>query len=371
MNARLIIVATAIAAGLGAGAFRASAEFEVSAGISIHSTTDFDAPLASLGAWVNVPRYGHCWRPSGVAADWRPYCEGHWEWTDCGWYWVSDEPWGWACCHYGSWVDDPDYGWVWLPGTEWAPAWVNWRIGNGYIGWAPCGPQGFRVAPGAFVFVNSGHFGDPIRLDSVMVNNTGIYNRTRPTGSERRETRSFGGHNQTVMVNNGPAVNGVEKATGRKFSAVSVTDAARQTTEAIPDSVKRQIAAPQKERNAPTAKENAPGVQERQAAPPEGNRAPEQTPHAESQQRPVVPPQEATPRNQQAAPPPPPSQRTLSPQNGRQSQREQHPKAPQQPPAGAPTHPTAPPPGNGNGNGNGNGPDNGGGKRQDDHGPGQ
>src|SRR5262245_45756193 len=119
---------------------RASAEVRFSAGIEIHSAADFYDPLTPYGEWVQVRSYGRCWRPTYITeTDWRPYAVGHWEWTDCGWYWVSDEPWAWACYHYGSWVFDPPYGWVWAPGTEWAPAWVVWRESPEYIGWAPCG----------------------------------------------------------------------------------------------------------------------------------------------------------------------------------------------------------------------------------------
>ena len=28
---------------------------------------------------------------------------GRWDWTDDGWYWVSEDPWSCACYHYGSW----------------------------------------------------------------------------------------------------------------------------------------------------------------------------------------------------------------------------------------------------------------------------
>src|SRR5205814_6988424 len=117
----------------------------------------FEAPLAAQGSWVEVQSYGRCWRPAGVAVEWCPYCHGQWVWTDCGWYWASDEPWGWACYHYGCWVYDPVYAWIWVPGTEWAPAWVSWRLGGGYIGWAPLPPRGFAVSLGApqFVFVET------------------------------------------------------------------------------------------------------------------------------------------------------------------------------------------------------------------------
>jgi hypothetical protein len=75
-----------------------------------------------------------------VESGWRPYSDGHWVWTDDGWYWASDEPWAWATYHYGRWYCDDYYGWVWMPGYEWAPAWVEWRYGGDYVGWAPLSP---------------------------------------------------------------------------------------------------------------------------------------------------------------------------------------------------------------------------------------
>jgi hypothetical protein len=104
--------------------------------------------LSPYGEWMNLPNYGHVWRPAHVAADWRPYYYGRWEWTDEGWLWVSDEPWGWAAYHYGRWAYDQYNGWVWVPGYQWAPAWVTWRYSPDYIGWAP-------LAPGFSVFVSS------------------------------------------------------------------------------------------------------------------------------------------------------------------------------------------------------------------------
>ena len=144
------------------GISRALADLEVSASVQIHAKAEFDAPLGAHGTWVEIGSYGRCWHPAGVAVAWRPYCSGEWVWTDCGWYWQSEEPWGWACYHYGYWVEDPAYGWVWVPGVEWAPAWVSWRVGGGYVGWAPMAPPGFffaaRPRAEAFVFVGSVHF---------------------------------------------------------------------------------------------------------------------------------------------------------------------------------------------------------------------
>ncbi len=96
--------------------------------------------LSPYGSWQVVPSYGEVWVPR-VSPWWRPYTEGHWVLTDDGWTWIADEPWGWAPFHYGRWYFDARWGWAWVPGRVWAPAWVAWRSGDGYVGWAPLPPQ--------------------------------------------------------------------------------------------------------------------------------------------------------------------------------------------------------------------------------------
>ncbi|HSN89851.1 MAG TPA: DUF6600 domain-containing protein [Anaeromyxobacteraceae bacterium] len=100
----------------------------------------FEHSLAPYGQWLVLAPYGRIWRPTRVSAGWRPYLHGYWVWTDDGWFWTSEEPWGWATYHYGRWVLDATLGWVWVPGYDWAPAWVAWRWGGGYVGWAPLLP---------------------------------------------------------------------------------------------------------------------------------------------------------------------------------------------------------------------------------------
>lgn len=112
----------------------------------------FRSTLSSHGEWYPSARYGNVWRPR-VAAGWRPYYYGAWLWTDEGWYWESSEPFAWAVYHYGRWVFDPAWGWVWVPGYQWAPAWVTWRFGVDVVGWAPLGP-------GVSVFVTTYPFHD-------------------------------------------------------------------------------------------------------------------------------------------------------------------------------------------------------------------
>jgi hypothetical protein len=105
---------------------------------SNNAVGDFYDPLLPYGQWVLMPDNTWAWEPYNISVDWKPYTLGHWVYTDYGWTWVSDEPWGWACFHYGRWDYDNDYGWVWYPGLEWAPAWVVWRTNDDWIGWAPC-----------------------------------------------------------------------------------------------------------------------------------------------------------------------------------------------------------------------------------------
>lgn len=96
--------------------------------------------LSSDGEWFEDPSYGTCWTPYDMSADWRPYYDGRWEYTDYGWSWASNERFGWATYHYGRWIFDDSYGWVWVPGNEWAPAWVAWRYSDNWVGWAPLPP---------------------------------------------------------------------------------------------------------------------------------------------------------------------------------------------------------------------------------------
>jgi hypothetical protein len=103
----------------------------------------FYTSLAPYGTWVDLPEYGWCWRPTVAVVDttWRPYLHGgRWVYSDCGWYWHSYYSWGWAPFHYGRWHLRTGYGWVWVPDTCWGPAWVTWRHGGGYYGWAPLPP---------------------------------------------------------------------------------------------------------------------------------------------------------------------------------------------------------------------------------------
>lgn len=100
--------------------------------------------LQPYGNWVHHGRYGYVWAPR-VDRSFVPYrTNGYWINTEYGNTWVSDYNWGWAPFHYGRWFYDDFYGWMWAPDTVWGPAWVVWRSGGGYYGWAPLMP-GFGI----------------------------------------------------------------------------------------------------------------------------------------------------------------------------------------------------------------------------------
>lgn len=108
-----------------------------------YSYQTFYDDLAPYGSWYESPDYGYVWQPSVYMSDssWRPYTRGSWANCDAGWAWVSEEPFGWACYHYGRWAQCRNRGWIWVPGDQWAPAWVSWRKNDDYVGWCPLPPE--------------------------------------------------------------------------------------------------------------------------------------------------------------------------------------------------------------------------------------
>ena len=74
--------------------------------------------LDSYGTWYDDRTWGWVFVPN--TANYQPYTNGHWKFTDYGWTWISADPWGWATDHYGRWVWANR--WVWAPDTKWGPA---------------------------------------------------------------------------------------------------------------------------------------------------------------------------------------------------------------------------------------------------------
>jgi len=200
----------------------------------VYDVSYFYRPLAPYGDWVNVAPYGWVWIPYNVSPDWRPYSEGRWIYTEYGWTWMSYEPWGWATYHYGRWYYDPWYGWVWVPGTQWAPAWVAWRWGGGWVGWAPLPPQ-YAVRPGvsfsnptalgpqvfrrfAWCFVEARQFYNPNLRPYIArsVRNVNLVNLTQDVTRYNYQSNNY--------INIGIDLRNIERATGRSIEKYRIVD---------------------------------------------------------------------------------------------------------------------------------------------------
>lgn len=94
------------------------------------------------GEWINDEYLGTVWRPAEndhyPSGRWAPYVYGHWTVFAGQVYWVPDEVWGWVPYHLGIWHWDAVKGWLWIPGSAFAAAWVDWAIcDGGYCLWSP------------------------------------------------------------------------------------------------------------------------------------------------------------------------------------------------------------------------------------------
>src|SRR5438874_5408122 len=66
------------------------------------SYSTFYAKLERYGVWRETSNYGYVWQPREAeqSRNWHPYTYGRWVYTDAGWTWISEEPFGWAAYHY-------------------------------------------------------------------------------------------------------------------------------------------------------------------------------------------------------------------------------------------------------------------------------
>lgn len=228
---RLLLAVALIALGLAAVAPKAEA-----ADVSIDF---FYNNLSSGGSWIEAGDYGYCWQPAVAVSNssWRPYSDGYWAYTDVGWTWVSYEDFGWATYHYGRWARLHDRGWVWVPGTEWGPAWVSWRTGSDYVGWAPIPPRygrgasevvyegrpigsrvdiDFDIGPAYYNFVNVRYFGDPVlreRLYEPSQNVTYIGETVNVTNIT---------YNNSMVYNYGPNYNTLSAYSARPIQRLAL-----------------------------------------------------------------------------------------------------------------------------------------------------
>ena len=189
---------------------------DTSGNVATASYSTFYRKLDPYGVWRETSSYGYVWQPREAerSRSWRPYANGRWIYTDAGWTWISEEPFGWATYHYGRWTRLRDIGWVWVPGDEWASAWVSWRKSNDYVGWAPLPPEArfdrragihnwadnyYDIGPNQYCFVPTNQFGAP-RVETALVpaqrNVTIITQTTNVTNIT---------YSNTTIINQGPS----------------------------------------------------------------------------------------------------------------------------------------------------------------------
>ncbi|MFL6263167.1 MAG: DUF6600 domain-containing protein [Thermoanaerobaculia bacterium] len=225
----------------------ASAQVSIGAGIHIgpsgRASVDlgfFYDSLASYGNWIQRPNYGWVWTPSAISSSWRPYEDGHWVWTDQGWTWITDEPYGWATYHYGRWYQDPEIGWSWVPGDEWGPAWVSWQEGGDYVGWAPLPPgvdlsydsgygggygynggygsYDYGIGPDAYVFVPERNF-----LSLSIASYVVPYTRVRSFWGQTRNYTHYRREGDRIY-NQGIPVDRIQRVIGRSVPRYQLAD---------------------------------------------------------------------------------------------------------------------------------------------------
>ena len=189
--------------------------------------------LSPYGRWIMHPHYGRVWLPTNPGNGWQPYTVGHWVYTSDGnCVWVSDgseAQWGPTVYHYGQWALTPDWGWVWVPGTVWAPAWVAWRDGDGYCGWAPLPPEcadrdviTFRQVddycpPERYVYVSEAD------VTVVNVNQHLVRNNVTVINNTRNITNITVVNNR--VQNTGVPIGNVEERSGRAVDRVQLANA--------------------------------------------------------------------------------------------------------------------------------------------------
>jgi hypothetical protein len=254
---------------------------------------DFIYDNLSGGNWIDAEGYGYGWQPDLAVRDpnWRPYSDGYWAYTDYGWTWISYEDFGWATYHYGRWANLSDYGWVWFPGEDldWGPAWVSWRTGGDYIGWAPLPPRGpgvvyeaqpigvnvdveFDIGPENYNFCDVRFIGEPVLRDRIIppvqnityitntVNVTNIYvqnntvynygpdyavvNRYSSRPIQRLAIEREAPGNLTAAVKSGT----LTKVQGNKLLVAAPQKLAKAPATSKPPAVKAKVAQPKIER---------------------------------------------------------------------------------------------------------------------------
>jgi hypothetical protein len=228
----------------------------------------------SGGNWIEVEGYGYGWQPDVAVNDpnWRPYADGYWAYTDDGWTWVSYEDFGWATYHYGRWANLTDYGWTWFPGTDldWGPAWVSWRTGGDYVGWAPLPPRGvgvvyegrpigpqvdieFDIGPEYYNFCEVRYIGEPVLRNYIAppVQNVTYINNTVNVTNITVKNNVVYNYGPNYEVLSAQSARPIQRLSIERQSAANLSAAAKSGALTKVQGNKLVVAAPNKLTQAP------------------------------------------------------------------------------------------------------------------------
>ncbi|MEY2575632.1 MAG: hypothetical protein QOF80_1119 [Verrucomicrobiota bacterium] len=188
------------------------------------------------GNWIEAGEYGYCWQPNVAVSNtsWRPYSDGYWAYTDVGWTWVSYEDFGWATYHYGRWARLKGHGWVWAPGREWGPAWVSWRTGGDYVGWAPLPPRrggdiyvdfspitaqvdvDFDIGPAYYNFIDVRYIGEPVLRERIFAADQNVTYVSKTVNVTNIT------YNNSQVYNYGPDYNTLSRYSARPIQKLTI-----------------------------------------------------------------------------------------------------------------------------------------------------
>jgi hypothetical protein len=237
-------------------------------------SVDYFYDNLSGGNWIDVEGYGYGWQPDLAVNDqnWRPYADGYWAYTDDGWTWISYEDFGWATYHYGRWANLSDYGWVWFPGEDldWGPAWVSWRTGSDYVGWAPLPPRGpgvvyagrpigpqvdieFDIGPEYYNFCEVRYIGEPVLRNYIAprVQNVTYINNTVNVTNITVQNNVVYNYGPNYEVLSAASARPIQRLNIERQSATNLSAAAKSGTLTKVQGNKLVVAAPQKLAKAP------------------------------------------------------------------------------------------------------------------------
>ena len=239
-------------------------------------SVDYFYDNLSGGNWIDVEGYGYGWQPDLAVNDqnWRPYADGYWAYTDDGWTWISYEDFGWATYHYGRWANLSDYGWLWFPGEDldWGPAWVSWRTGGDYVGWAPLPPRGpgvvytgrpigpqvdieFDIGPEYYNFCQVRYIGEPVLRNYIAprVQNVTYINNTVNVTNITVQNNVVYNYGPNYEVLSAASARPIQRLNIERQSATNLSAAAKSGTLTKVQGNKLVVAAPAKLAKAPPA----------------------------------------------------------------------------------------------------------------------